>query len=120
MVGNAPKSMDIDMRPSSGGPPYSFRCIVVTVCAIEAERDGEVDACRGGTWMGLGWYSGVGIATRLPRPDASYAGLGGIICMLGLIVDMGGMPWCMLPGGGDGEAWPHWERDAPCSGGWLA
>lgn len=91
--------MDIDIRPSSEVPPYSFLDIVADV--MEAARDGEVVPCRGGTWTGLGWYNGAGIPTGELAPlDRSKGDLSGPICM-------GSMPCWMLGGGGDGEPWPH-------------
>lgn len=46
------------MRPSSRALPVSFLGIEVAVWVMEATRDGEVEASRGGAWMGLGWYNG--------------------------------------------------------------
>jgi len=96
-VENVPKSMDIDIRPSSEVPLYSFLDTVADV--MEATREGEVVARRGGTWTGLGWYKGAGIPMgEFGVPGRSKGDPG--ICM-------GSMARWMLAGGGDGEPWPH-------------
>ena len=103
---DAPKSMEMDMRPSSEAPPYSPLDVDVTVWVMDVARDGDVDACRCGAWTGLGWYNGAGVPTWVfipPESERSKGELGGPICM-------GSMPWWMpwtLPGGGDGDPWPH-------------